>query len=222
VDMNTLKKNAAEAALQYIPMDTVVGVGTGSTTGYFIDALASIRHKIEGTVASSIDTANKLKARNIPVLDLNSVDSLPVYIDGADSVDKHLRLLKGGGGAMTREKIIAAAAKKFVCIADNSKYTDIINIDRIPLAVEVIPMARSYVAREIVKMKGTPVYREKCTTDNQNVILDVYQLDLSDPVALEERLNNIAGIVCHGLFAKRPADILLLGTPGGVKEMRAL
>jgi ribose 5-phosphate isomerase A len=208
--------------LQYIPMDTVVGVGTGSTTGYFIDALASIRHKIEGTVASSIDTANKLKARNIPVLDLNSVDSLPVYIDGADSVDKHLRLLKGGGGAMTREKIIAAAAKKFVCIADNSKYTDIINIDRIPLAVEVIPMARSYVAREIVKMKGTPVYREKCTTDNQNVILDVYQLDLSDPVALEERLNNIAGIVCHGLFAKRPADILLLGTPGGVKEMRAL
>jgi ribose 5-phosphate isomerase A len=222
VDVNTLKKSAAEAALQYVISDSIVGVGTGSTTHYFIDALAAIKHKIEGAVASSLDTEQKLKSKNIPVLDLNSVDQIPVYIDGTDSADKHLRLLKGGGGAMTREKIIAAVAKKFVCIADESKYTDLLNTDRIPVSIEVIPMARSYVAREIVKMKGTPVYREKSITDNHNVILDAYQLDLSDPARLEERLNNITGVVCHGLFAKRPADILLLATSNGLKEIRAL
>jgi ribose 5-phosphate isomerase A len=222
MDANMLKKLASEAAMQYVSSDAVIGVGTGSTVHYFIEALAQVKHKIEGAVASSVDTAQKLKARNIAVLDLNSVDDIAVYVDGADSVDKHLRLLKGGGGAMTREKIIAAVAKQFICIADENKYTDILNTDQISLPIEVIPMARSYVAREIVKLHGTPVYREKFITDNSNVILDVYQLDLTDPIKLEERLNNITGVVCHGLFAKRPADKLLLATPAGVKVIEAI
>lgn len=222
MDANMLKKLAAEAAMQYVSSDAVIGVGTGSTVHYFIEALAQVKHKIEGAVASSADTAQKLKARNIAVLDLNSVDDIAVYVDGADSVDKHLRLLKGGGGAMTREKIIAAVAKQFICIADENKYTDILNTDQISLPIEVIPMARSYVAREIVKLHGTPVYREKFITDNGNVILDVYQLDLTDPIKIEERLNNITGVVCHGLFAKRPADKLLLATSAGVKTIEKI
>ncbi len=222
MDANALKKLAAEAAMQYVSSDSVIGVGTGSTVHYFIEALALVKHKIEGAVASSVDTAQKLKAKNIPVLDLNSVSDLAIYVDGADSVDKHLRLLKGGGGAMTREKIIAAVAKKFICIADENKYTDLLNTDQISLPIEVIPMARSYVAREIVKLHGTPVYREKFITDNSNLILDIYQLDLTDPIKLEERLNNITGVVCHGLFAKHPADQLLLATSAGVKTIEAL
>ncbi len=219
MDVNPLKKLAAEAAMQYVSSDSVIGVGTGSTVHYFIEALSTVKHKIEGAVASSVDTAQKLKAKNIAVLDLNSVNEIAIYVDGADSVDKHLRLLKGGGGAMTREKIIATVAKQFICIADESKYTDILNTDQISLPIEVIPMARSYVAREIVKLHGTPVYREKFITDNNNVILDVYQLD---PIKLEERLNNITGVVCHGLFAKRSADKLLLATSAGIKTIEKI
>jgi ribose 5-phosphate isomerase A len=220
--MDALKKEAAEAALQYVPFDSVVGVGTGSTVHFFIEALANIKHKIEGAVSSSLQTTEKLKAKGISVFDLNAVDSVAAYIDGTDSVDKHLRLLKGGGGAHTREKIIATVAKQFICIADESKYIDVLSNDHTPLPIEVLPMARSYVAREIVKMKGTPVYREKFITDNGNIILDIYQLDLSDPIKLEERLNNITGVVCHGLFAKRSADKLLLATSQGVKTLEAV
>jgi ribose 5-phosphate isomerase A len=222
MDTALLKKQAAETALQYISADSIIGVGTGSTVHYFIEALASVKHKIEGAVASSVETAQKLKSQGITVVDLNTVDNLAVYIDGADSVDKHLRLLKGGGGALTREKIIATAAKQFICIADERKFTNTLNNDRISLPIEVIPMARSYVAREIVKMKGTPVYRENFITDHHNIILDIYQLDLTDPVKLEEKLNNITGVVCHGLFAKRPADKLLVASLAGIEIREAL
>lgn len=218
-----LKKNAALQALNYLPKDGIIGVGTGSTVHYFIEALAvsSLRSQIEAAVPSSIDTLNKLKKFNIPVMDLNPAGELEVYIDGADSVDKNLRLLKGGGGAQTREKIIAACSKKFICIADDSKYCSLLNCDHIPISIEVIPLSRSYVAREIVKIKGVPVYREGIVTDNGNVILDVYQLDMTDPVRLEEKLNNITGVVCHGLFAKRRADLLLLASSSGVEVLQA-
>lgn len=218
-----LKKEAALAAIEYLPADGIIGVGTGSTVRYFIEALADkkIRPKIEGAVPSSIDTLNQLKAHKIPVMDLNAAGELALYVDGADSADKYLHLLKGGGAALTREKIIAAASKQFVCIVDESKYCPLLNCDRIPISVEVLPMARSYVAREIVKMKGVPIYREGVITDNHNVILDVYQLEMTKPHQLEERLNNITGVVCHGLFAKRPADILLLASSSGVEILRA-
>ncbi len=209
------KQIAAEAAVKYIEPDSIVGVGTGSTVGYFIEALAKIKHKIDGAVASSIDTEKKLKAHGIQVYDLNSAGPIPVYIDGADEVNEHLQMIKGGGAALTREKIIAAASEKFICIADQSKKVPILG--EFPLPVEVIPMARSYVAREIVKLGGSPVYREGVTTDNGNAILDVWHLKILEPQKLEQTLNNITGVVTNGLFAMRPADVLLLGTDDGVE-----
>jgi len=212
-----MKKMVAQAALEYVETGTVIGIGTGSTANHFIDSLAAIKHRIDGTVASSEASAKRLKGHGIPVLDLNSVDELSVYIDGADESNRYLHLIKGGGGALTREKIVAAASRKFVCIADESKLVDILGA--FPLPVEVIPMARSYVARELVKHGGQPVYREGFTTDNGNIILDVHNLEIMEPVRLEEELNNVPGVVTVGIFARRPADVLLLGTPGGVKTL---
>jgi len=212
-----MKKMVAQAALEYVEAGTVIGIGTGSTANHFIDSLAAIKHRIDGTVASSEASAIRLKAHGIPVLDLNSVDELSVYIDGADESNRYLHLIKGGGGALTREKIVAAASRKFVCIADESKLVDILGA--FPLPVEVIPMARSYVARELVKHGGQPVYREGFTTDNGNIILDVHNLEIMEPVRLEEELNNVPGVVTVGIFARRPADVLLLGTPEGVKTL---
>ena len=212
-----LKKAVAQAAIGYIQPGSIVGVGTGSTANCFIDELAKIKHKIDGTVASSLASAQRLESHGIRVLDLNAVDEISVYVDGTDETNKYLHLIKGGGGALTREKIVAAVAKKFVCIADESKLVDVLG--KFPLPVEVIPMARSYVARELVKLGGQPVYRDGFLTDNGNVILDVRNLTILDPVALEQLLNNISGVVTNGLFARRPADILLLGTPHGVKTL---
>jgi ribose 5-phosphate isomerase A len=212
-----MKKMVAEAALDYVETGTVIGIGTGSTANHFIDGLAGIKHKIDGTVASSRASAERLAAHGIPVLDLNSVSEISVYIDGADESTHNLHLIKGGGGALTREKIVAAVSRKFVCIADESKLVDVLGA--FPLPIEVIPMARSYVARELVKRGGQPVYREGFTTDNGNIILDVHNLQIMEPVKLEVDLNNIAGVVTVGLFAKRPADVLLLGTGEGVKKL---
>ncbi|NNG12519.1 MAG: ribose-5-phosphate isomerase RpiA [Halobacteria archaeon] len=212
-----MKKMVAEAALDYVETGTVIGIGTGSTANHFIDGLAGIKHKIDGTVASSRASAERLAAHGIPVLDLNSVSEISVYIDGADEATRNLHLIKGGGGALTREKIVAAVSRKFVCIADESKLVDVLGA--FPLPIEVIPMARSYVARELVKRGGQPVYREGFTTDNSNIILDVHNLQIMEPVKLEEDLNNIAGVVTVGLFAKRPADVLLLGTGEGVQKL---
>lgn len=209
------KKAAAEAALRFVEQDMVIGVGSGSTVHYFIEALKSIKNKIDGAVASSVDTANKLKALGIPLLDLNSVKELPLYIDGADEINPAKQMIKGGGGALTREKIIATVAEKFICIVDESKRVDLLG--EFPVAVEVIPMARSYVARQIVQLGGDPVYREGFVTDNGNVILDVFNLKLLDPKSMEEKLKNIVGIVENGIFAKRTADILLLGEAGTPK-----
>lgn len=210
---DAMKKRAAEAALEYIEENTVVGVGTGSTVDYFIDALSRIKHRLDGAVSSSEATTQRLKARGIPVFDLNAVGPLPLYVDGADEVNAQLQLIKGGGGALTREKIIAAASELFVCIADPSKQVDVLGT--FPLPVEVIPMARSHVGRELVKHGGQPVLREQFVTDNGNLILDVYNLAILEPAKLEARLNNIVGIVTVGLFAQRPADVLLLGTADG-------
>jgi ribose 5-phosphate isomerase A len=212
-----MKKMAAQAALQYVETGTVIGIGTGSTANHFIDALAGIKHRIDGAVASSEASAKRLEGYGIAVLDLNSVDEVSVYIDGADESTRHLHLIKGGGGALTREKIVAAASHRFVCIADGSKLVDVLGT--FPLPIEVIPMARSYVARELVKLGGQPVYREGFTTDNGNIILDVHNLQIMEPVHLEEEMNNIAGVVTVGIFARRPADILLLGTRDGVKTL---
>jgi ribose 5-phosphate isomerase A len=217
MNQDDMKKAVARAAIDYIEAGAIVGVGTGSTANYFIDELAKIKHKIETTVASSVASANRLKSHGIPVEDLNMVSEISVYVDGADESTKHLHLVKGGGGALTREKIVAAVAKKFVCIADESKLVDILG--KFPLPIEVIPMARSYVARELVKMGGQPVYREGFVTDNGNVILDVHNLQIMNPVEMEQRLNNLVGVVTNGLFAMRPADVLLLGTPSGVKTL---
>jgi ribose 5-phosphate isomerase A len=211
------KKQAAEAALAYIEAGAVIGVGTGSTANYFIDALARIKHKIDGTVASSEASAARLKGHGIRVLDLNAVDELPVYVDGADESNRYLQLIKGGGGALTREKIVAAASRKFVCVADDSKLVDVLG--KFPLPIEVIPMARSYVARELVKLGGRPVLRDKFVTDNGNVILDVHGLQILDAGRLEAEINNLAGVVTNGLFARRPADVLLLGTADGVRTL---
>ena len=212
-----LKKKVAEAALEHVEAGTIVGVGTGSTANHFIDALATIKHKIDGTVASSEATASRLKSHGIEVLDLNSVDEIRVYVDGADETNQYLHLIKGGGGALTREKIVAAVSRKFVCICDDSKLVDVLGT--FPLPLEVIPMARSYVAREIVKLGGQPVLRSGFVTDNGNVILDVHNLRILEPAKLEEELNNIVGIVTNGLFAIRPADVLLLGTAQGVRTL---
>jgi ribose 5-phosphate isomerase A len=210
-----MKKAVAQAALDYVEAGTIVGVGTGSTANHFIDALATIKHKIDGTVASSEASAERLRRHGIPVLDLNAVSELTVYVDGADETNRHLHLIKGGGGALTREKIVAAVARKFVCVADATKLVDVLGA--FPLPVEVIPMARSYVARQLVRLGGEPVYREGFVTDNGNVILDVHGLKILDAVALETELNQITGVVTNGLFARRPADVLLLGTATGVK-----
>lgn len=204
------KQEAAEAALAYIAEDSIVGVGTGSTVNYFIDALATIKHKIEGTVSSSEASTERLKAHNIPVYDFNSISDLAIYIDGADQVNGQKQLIKGGGGALTREKILAAAAKRFICIVDSSKREGLFGA--FPLPIEVIPMARSYVAREVVKLGGDPVYREDFTTDNGNVIIDVHNLTINQPIELERHLNDIPGVVCNGLFALRGADKVLIGS----------
>ena len=210
-----MKKAAAWAALEFVEKDTIVGVGTGSTVNHFIDALATIKHDIEGTVSSSEASTAKLKSLGIPVYDLNSIDELAVYIDGADEINTSKDMIKGGGAALTREKIIAAVAEKFVCIVDDTKHVDVLG--DFPLPVEVIPMARSYVAREIVKLGGSPVYREGVLTDNGNVILDVHDLTINDPKTLEKQLNDIVGVVTNGLFANRGADIVITGTANGPK-----
>ncbi len=215
MNADDMKRAAATAALSYVEADMIVGVGTGSTTNHFIDLLATIKGKIEGAVASSEASAARLKQHHIPVLDLNAAGDLALYVDGADEANKHLQLIKGGGAALTREKIAAAASRTFVCIADQSKYVDILG--KFPLPVEVIPMARSYVARELKKLGGQPVLREKVSTDNGNIILDVHHLKIMEPIKLEQAINQIAGVVTVGLFAQRPADILILGTDNGVK-----
>ncbi|SCZ86662.1 ribose 5-phosphate isomerase, constitutive [Nitrosomonas mobilis] len=212
------KQAAAQAAIQYVPKGSLVGVGTGSTANYFIDALATIKHQIEGAVASSQATAERLKKHGIEVVELNNADNLPVYVDGADEVTRHLHMIKGGGGALTREKIVAAVARKFICIADQSKLVDVLG--NFPLPVEVIPMARSYVAREIALLGGQPALRVGFTTDNGNLILDVHNLNIANPVELETTLNQIAGVVTNGLFARRGADLLLLGTQQGVETIK--
>ena len=213
-----MKQAAAKAALACVPDGSVVGVGTGSTANYFIAELGGIRRRIEGAVASSDATAQRLKQLGIPVFDLNGVRELPVYVDGADEVTRHLAMIKGGGGALTREKIVAAVAKSFVCIADASKLVDVLG--RFPLPVEAIPMARSHVAREIVKLGGQPVWRQNFVTDNGNIILDVHNLSILAPAELEAALNQVTGVVASGLFARRGADVLLLGTAGGVQTYR--
>jgi ribose 5-phosphate isomerase A len=214
-----MKRKAAEAALEYVIEDEIVGVGTGSTVNHFIDVLAEIKHKIKGAVSSSVASTERMEGYGIKVYDLNEVNGIEVYIDGADESDHHLNLIKGGGGALTREKIIAGASKKFVCIADESKLVDVMG--KFPLPVEVIPMARSFIARELVKHGGRPVYREGFVTDNGNDILDVHDLQILEPVKLENELNKLPGIVTVGIFANRPADVLILGTPDGAKTVLA-
>jgi ribose 5-phosphate isomerase A len=217
MDQNELKKAVARVAIAHIPDDCIVGVGTGSTANFFIDELAGIKGRIEGAVASSEASAARLKAAGIRVFDLNVVSDVPVYVDGADEVDHQLHMVKGGGGALTREKIVAAVAHKFVCIADASKLKAVLGA--FPLPVEVIPMARSHVGRELLRMGGRPELRQGFTTDNGNLILDVRGLTITDPVGLEAAINQIVGVVTNGLFARRKADVLLLGTPDGVKTM---
>lgn len=217
MNQNELKKAAALAALDFIEDDSIVGVGTGSTVGYFIAGLASIKHKLQGAVSSSEDSSNKLRALGIEVFDLNSVDNLDLYVDGADEITLHKHMIKGGGAALTREKIVAAVAKTFVCIVDGSKQVDVLG--SFPLPVEVIPMARSYVARELVKLGGDPVWRQGVVTDNGNVILDVHNLEILNPVELEAKINQIVGVVTNGLFAKRGADIVLVASESGVKQL---
>jgi ribose 5-phosphate isomerase A len=221
MDQNELKKAVAQAAANYVRsrLDdrTVIGVGTGSTANYFIECLAAFKHNISATVASSVETARRLKALQITVIDLNSAPEVSIYVDGADEANSYLHLIKGGGGALTREKIIAAVAKEFVCIADGSKLVDVLG--RFPLPVEVVPMARSHVARQIVKLGGDPVYREGFITDNGNIILDVHNMSIVDPRELETQLNQITGVVTNGIFALRPADKLILGTKDGLKTL---
>lgn len=217
-----LKKAVAKAAFDYVESkledDTVIGVGTGSTANYFIDELGKIANRISGTVASSEESARRLKEYKIPVFDLNSTGMLEIYVDGADEANEHLQLIKGGGAALTREKIIAAASREFVCIADKSKLVKVLG--EFPLPVEVIPMARSHVARQLVKLGVDPVYREGCVTDNGNHIIDVYNLEILEPRKLEQEINQIVGVVTNGLFAERGADLLLLGTEDGVETLK--
>ena len=212
-----LKQAVAREAIKHVVEDAVIGVGTGSTADLFIDELARMKNRIAGAVASSERSAERLKGRGIRVLDLNSVNELPVYIDGADEITEHLAMIKGGGGALTREKIVAAVAKKFVCIADESKLVPVLG--KFPLPVEVIAMARAYVARQMVKLGGQPKLREGFATDNGNIVLDVWGLSILNPVELEATVNNITGVVTNGLFARRGADVLLLGTKTGVRKI---
>lgn len=216
-NQDILKEKSAQAALDYIKPGYIIGLGSGSTVNYLIAALAPIKHQIEGIVAASIETEKRLKQLGIPILDLNNAGELALYIDGADEVNSQLQLIKGGGGALTREKIIASASKNFICIIDQSKYVDMLGQKNLP--IEVIPMARSYVARELVKLGGFPIYREKFITDNGNVVLDTQHWDFTDPIKLERLLNNIPGTVCNGLFAQRPANILLMATNHGIKTL---
>ena len=212
------KQAVAKAALEYIEDNMIVGVGTGSTVNHFINYLATIKHRIEGGVSSSKVSEELMRRHHIPVLDLNSVDEVPVYVDGADETTRHLQLIKGGGGALTREKIVAAVSKTFVCIVDDSKVVDMLG--KFPLPVEVIPMARSHVARSIARLGGKPVLREGFITDNSNIILDVHNLNILNPVELESQLNQITGVVTNGLFARRPADILLVADDQSVRTLR--
>ena len=218
MNADDMKKLAAKAALEYVD-GGIIGVGTGSTVNHFIDYLATIKSKIDGAVSSSEVSTERMKSHGIPVMDLNAAGELELYVDGADESDHNLALIKGGGGALTREKIVAGASKKFVCIADGSKLVDILG--RFPLPVEVIPMARSHVARQLVKLGGTPVWRADFITDNGNVILDVHNLEIMKPIEMEQRINNIAGVVTAGIFALRPADVLILGTEEGTKTITA-
>jgi ribose 5-phosphate isomerase A len=211
------KQAAAREAIKHVVDDAYVGVGSGSTANYFIDELAKIKGRLRGAVASSVKTAERLKAHGIPLEDLNNTGDLPVYVDGADEVTEHGAMIKGGGGALTREKIVAAASRKFVCIVDESKLVPVLG--KFPLPVEVIPMARSYVARELAKLGGQPEWRMGFTTDNGNVVLDVRGLVIVNPVELESTVNQIAGVVTVGLFARRGANVILVGTPGGVKTL---
>ena len=213
-----LKRAAAHAAIDYIVDGSIVGVGTGSTVNHFIDALAAMRDRILGAVSSSEASSRRLAAHGIEVFDLNGIESLPVYVDGADEIDRGFAMIKGGGGALTREKIVAAVSERFICICDASKRVDVLG--RFPLPVEVIPMARSHVARQLVKLGGDPVYREGVVTDNGNIILDVFNLSITNTVELESQINAIVGVVTNGLFAARPADLLLLGTAEGVKTLK--
>ena len=213
-----LKQNDARAALDNIDLDAIIGLGTGSTVNYFIEALAEVKHQIDATVASSQETEKRLRALGIPVIDLNVAGPIPFYIDGADEINHLLQLIKGGGGALTREKIIAAAAQKFICIADETKYVKQLGASY-PLPIEVIPMARSFVARELVKLGGDPVYREGFVSDNGHIILDIYHLDILEPIQLEQTINQIPGVVSHGLFAARPADCVLLAGEDGIKKL---
>lgn len=212
-----LKQRAAKAALEYVPTGSVIGVGTGSTVNFFIDELATIKHKIEGAVSSSEASTKRLRAHGIEVFDLNGVGDIPVYIDGADEANANLQLIKGGGGALTREKIIAHMARAFVCVADETKMVP--RLGKFPLPIEVIPMARSMIARELVKRGGQPVYRDGFVTDNGNQILDIHNMDIMEPARLEAELNNIPGIVTVGLFALRPADVLILAAADGVRTL---
>jgi ribose 5-phosphate isomerase A len=218
VTQDELKQAVARAALDYVVSGAIIGVGSGSTANLFIDELAKIKHRIAGAIASSQKTADRLAGHGIPVLDLNAVDELPVYIDGADEVTPDLAMIKGGGGALTREKIVGAVARQFVCIADESKLVD--TLGRFPVPVEVIPMARAYVVRELARLGGQPVLRAGFTTDNGNVILDLHGLSIRNPVEMESAINQITGVVTVGLFARRGADVLLLGTTDGVKTLR--
>jgi ribose 5-phosphate isomerase A len=211
------KQLVAEAAIEYIEWDWVVGVGTGSTANLFIDELAKMKNKIDGTVASSEASADRLRAHGIKVYELDQVGDLPIYVDGADESTKHLHLIKGGGAALTREKIVAAASDKFICIADDSKLVDMLGA--FPLPVEVIPMSKSYIARQLVKLGGNPILREGVVTDNGNLIIDVHDLNIENPVELERQINQLAGVVTNGLFAQRGADVLLLGGEQGVVKI---
>ena len=211
-----LKLQVAQAAVKYVESG-IIGVGTGSTANFFIDELAKVKSKIEGAVASSEATAERLRSHGIEVFDLNNIDGMDIYVDGADEITEHMHMLKGGGGALTREKIVAANAKNFICICDESKYVPVLG--KFPLPVEVLPMARSYVARELVKLGGQPKLRD-FTTDNDNIILDVHGLNILDPIDMEAKINQIVGVVTNGLFAARPANILLLATNDGVKTIK--
>ncbi len=212
-----LKRIAAKAAVAHVPEDAVIGVGTGSTVDFFIAELAAMKDRIEGAVSSSEASSARLKAVGIRVIDLNSVDEVAVYIDGADEIDEHLRMIKGGGGALTREKIVAAVARRFVCIVDEKKLVG--TLGRFPLPIEVLPLARSHVARQVARLGGQPSLRTGFTTDNGNLILDVPGLKMHDPAALESELNQIAGVVCNGLFARRPADVALVASAAGVRTL---
>ena len=220
MNQDELKKAVAQAALKHVVEDKVVGVGSGSTVNLFIDQLAAIKGRIDGAVAASEASAQRLKQHGIRVFDLNSINELPVYIDGADEVTEHLHMIKGGGGALTREKIIAAVAQKFICICDASKLVPILG-KKFPLPLEVIPMARSYIGREIVRRGGIPELRQNFTTDNGNLILDCFGMTLLDPPQMEADLNNLAGLVTNGIFARRPADVLLLAEASGVRTLTA-